>query len=129
MSAPAESPAPAARIAPAFRAGVAIAAAQLVGAANDGRRVAAERDACDDRSGLFYITRSRSLTSTAILAALDGACDAYASHRDSSVTVYAAEALAAPLHATGTHSGSRAGRLAVRCISATLRACGIDVIG
>lgn len=80
MSAPAESPAPASRIAPAFRAGVAIAAAQLVGAANDGRRVAAE-------------------------------------------------ALAAPLHATGTHSGSRAGRLAVRCISATLRACGVDVIG
>ena len=73
-----ESPAPAARIAPAFRAGVAIAAAQLVGAANDGRRVAAERDVCDDRSGLFYITRSRSLTAPAILAALDGEIHVYA---------------------------------------------------
>ncbi len=119
----------AASIAPAFRAGVALAAAQLVGAANDGRSMARERDLHDDRSGLFYITRSRSLTAPAILAALDGACDAYASHRDSSVTVYAAEALAAPLRATSTHPGSRAGRLAVRCISATLRACGVDVTG
>lgn len=119
----------AAMIAPAFRAGVAIAAAQLEGAANDGRRVASERDPIDDRSGVFYISRSRALTAPAIIEALDGACDVYASHRDSSVTVYAAEALAAPLHATGTHSGSRAGRLAVRCISATLRACGVDVIG
>lgn len=38
-------------------------------------------------------------------------------------------ALAAPLRATSTHPGSRAGRLAVRCISATLRACGVDVTG
>jgi hypothetical protein len=119
----------AAMIAPAFRAGVAIAAAQLEGAANDGRPVAFARDLIDDRSGVFYISRSRALTAPAIIDALDGACDAYASTRDSSVTVYAAEALAAPLHATGTHSGSRAGRLAVRCISATLRACGVEVIG
>lgn len=126
---PASQTSPAARIAPAFRAGVAIAAAQLVGAANDGRPVARTRDPRDDRPEVFYVTRSRSLTAPAILAALDGACDAHASHRDSSVTVYAADALAAPLHATGTHSGSRAGRLAVRCVTATLRAHDIDVIG
>lgn len=127
MISPAESPAPAARIAPAFRAGVAIAAAQLVGAANDGRPMDRERHLYSAELPDICFVVSCALPARAIASALDGACRAQ--RTGEGVIAYAWESLAAPLATTGTHDSSRAARLAVAAITATLRACGLDVIG
>lgn len=62
-----------------------------------------------------------------IADALDGACRVQ--RTGEGVIAYAWEAIAAPLAITGTDESSRAARLAVDVITATLRAHGVDVIG
>ena len=110
----------------AFRLGLALASAQLAGPANDAGAAAVSRDPSpsDDRSGLLYVERSRALPSARITAAFGGACSASVPRGDTCVVARASEALLADLRATGTHSGSRAGRLAVRVIAGALQSAG-----
>ena len=117
-------------LAAAFLTGVAVAAAQLEGPANDAPGLDRQRDPFNDTARTIGITRSRALPESAILDALDGACEAVSAYgrRGTLVTVYAWEALAGAYAATDTHRGSRAGRAAVACIAATLRAHGIDAL-
>jgi hypothetical protein len=114
-------------IAPAFRTGVALAAAQLEGAANDGRPMDRGRHLYSaDLPDICFVV-SRALPARTIASALDGACRAQ--RTGEGVIAYAWESLAAPLSTTETHDTSLAARLAVATITATLRACGVDVIG